>query len=76
MKNKFLVVLSPILRYHHAQNRVYVIRQTSLEIERQSHLPEVIYILRKREYTYPKITNNFLELLSPILRYHHAQNQG
>ena len=74
--NNFLEVLGPILRYDHAQNQGYGKNPTILRSERQSGLAEVMTILKNNENSPPEINYNFSEVLSPILRYHHAQNQG
>ena len=50
-------------------------KQTSLESERQSDLLEVWYSLKHIKNTISEINNNLPEVLGPILRYHHAQNQ-
>ena len=51
-------------------------KHTSLGVERQSDLPEGLYILTNNENTFSEINKNFPEGLSPTLRHHHAQNQG
>ena len=51
-------------------------KKASFGIERQSDLPEVSYILRNNENTLSEMNNNFLEILSQILKYPHAQNLG
>ena len=51
-------------------------KQTILEIERQCDLPEVLYILENENNTFSEMNNKFLGVISPILRYHHAWNQG
>ena len=51
-------------------------KQTILEIAGQSDLPEVLYILKNEDNTFPGINNKFLEVLGPILKYYHAKNQG
>ena len=77
MENNLLEVLSPILRYHGAQIQgLCQEKLMSLIIERQSDLLQVLYILRNNENTLSEITNNFLEVLSPILKYHYAPNGG
>ena len=45
-------------------------------MERESNLPQVLYILRNNGNTFSEINNNFLEVLDPNLERHHAQNQG
>ena len=76
------MVLSPIIMYHDVQNQGYVktkvmsIKQTILGIERQSDLLEALYILENSNSTFPGMNNKFLEVLGPILRYYHAQDQG
>ena len=50
-------------------------KQTSLRVEQQTDLQEVLYILKNNENTFPKMNNNSAELIIPIVRYHHAQNQ-
>ena len=51
-------------------------KQTILQIERQSDLLEVLYILKNGDNTFSEMNNKFLEGLGPILRFYHAQNQG
>ena len=51
-------------------------KQTGLEVERNSDLQKVSCILENNENTFREINNNFLEVISPILRYHHNQNRG
>ena len=51
-------------------------KQTRLEIERQSGLPEALYILKNNKKTFADINNNFLEVLGSILTYHRARNQS
>ena len=51
-------------------------KQTNLWIERQYDLLEVLFILKNTNNTFPEMNNKFLGLLSLILRYYHAQNQG
>ena len=77
MNTNFLEVLSPILQYQHAWNQRFMsLKQTSIGIEQKSDPLEVLYILKHNEDKLPEIINNFLVVLSPIHRYHHAQNQG
>ena len=49
---------------------------TSLGIERQSDLLQVIFIFRINENKFTEIKSNFVDVFSPILRYHLAHNQG
>ena len=58
------------------KTKVMSIKQTILEIQRQSDLPEVSCILENNVNTLPEMNNNSPEELAPILRYDHAQNQG
>ena len=58
------------------QTKVTSEKRTSLGIERQSDLCEVLCIVENNKNTFPEINNNFLEVPWPILRYHHARNQG
>ena len=58
------------------ETRVISKKQTSLGDERQSDFHEILYILRNNVNTSSEIINSFLEVLSLILRYHHAQNKG
>ena len=51
-------------------------KQIILRIEQYSHLLEVLNILKNENNTFPGMNNKFQEVLSPILRYYHAQNQG
>ena len=51
-------------------------KHTILGIEQFSGLLDVSYILKNEDNTFSGMNNKFLEVLSPILRYHHAQNQG
>ena len=51
-------------------------KRTYLGMERQSELQKVLYMFRNNENTLSEINNNFLEVLSQILKYQHAQNQG
>ena len=51
-------------------------KQTRLGIERQSDLPEALYILKNNKNTFADINNNLLEVLGSILTYHHARNQS
>ena len=56
--------------------RVLSKKQTSLRIERQSDSTGVLYTLKHNEDTSPGMKNNFPEVLSSILWYYHAWNQG
>ena len=76
MNNNFLEILRAILRHQHAQNQGHVINTDISGIERQSDLLGVLYTLKHNENTLPEMNNNFSEVLSQILGYHHAQNQG
>ena len=58
------------------KTKVMLKKQTSLGIERQSDFPMVLYILKNDVNKFLEIISNFLEVLSPILKYHHGQKQG
>ena len=51
-------------------------RQRRLIIEQQDDFTVVLYILKNNENTLSEMKNNLLEVSSPNLRYHRAQNQG
>ena len=75
INKSFLKVLSAILRYHHAQTKVMSKKQTSPGIEQQSDHPGTLHILGNNGNTLSKRNNHFLDVLSPIVRYHHAQTK-
>ena len=50
-------------------------QQRILEIERHSDLLDILHILKNEDNTFTEMSNKFLEVLSPILGYYHAQNQ-
>ena len=76
ISNNFREVLGPILRYQPAQNQGVVNKTDNSHIEQQCHLPEVLYILKHNVNTSTEMNNNFIKVISPIFKYHHAQNQG
>ena len=51
-------------------------RITRLGIERHSDFAMVLYIFKHNENILQEINNNFIEILSLILRYRPAQNRG
>ena len=52
--------------------KVMSTKQASLGIERQYDLQGVLYIVNNNVITLSEINNNLLEVLGPMLRYHHA----
>ena len=70
MNNKFPEVLVPFLRYYLLKTKVMSKKPKILGMELRSKLLEVSYILKNGDNTSPGMNNEFVGVVSPILRYY------